>query len=281
MNNLTLYPPSLLRPSKLLYLILPVLLFAFTQCDDTPGTVDPTESAPRVQSVDIQPSEIQFRASQGIHDTTVTVNISADIDLPASADTLPRFRLTNVATDSLIKAGKLQPSSGNTFSSSFDLQLSTTDFYSYRLYVFAYDNRGEGNMGYQNLDIRGFSAKPPEILWVDNPDTVSKPSSGQKVVAFRAKVVHPIGQQNIDKVQLDFIKSDGSPLTGTPFQMKDDGMTTGDGASGDETARDSVYTRRFYIDNSNTNQTFDVHYWAIDKGGLSSDTVRTKFTITD
>ena len=113
---------------------------------------------------------------------------------------------------------------------------------------------------------------------VNNPEEVEIPSgSNTTTVLFTAKVRDADGQSNIDKVLLNFRNEDGTLLGASPFEMFDDGASS----SGDETAADSVFSTTFTINSSNTPNNRTALYWAIDKSGLSSDTLETPFNLVD
>lgn len=65
-------------------------------------------------------------------------------------------------------------------------------------------------------------------------------------------------------------------LGGEPFTMLDDGDEQN---SGDEEAGDGVFTRAFSIGPNNQPETYDIRAYALDRQGLSSDTISSTLTI--
>jgi hypothetical protein len=67
-------------------------------------------------------------------------------------------------------------------------------------------------------------------------------------------------------------------VQGSPFEMFDDGSTFDD-----DVASDSIYTWSLPVEptNNNPNRDFNIEFYALDEGGLSSDTIRTTFSIRE
>ncbi|HAH51360.1 MAG TPA: hypothetical protein DCL80_08850 [Balneola sp.] len=98
---------------------------------------------------------------------------------------------------------------------------------------------------------------------------------------FTAKVIDQDGQNNIDRVFIEFVNEDGSVLIPDPNILYDDGINTSNTERGDLVANDSVYTIQFFINSSNTPTNRIVNYFAIDKSGLRSDTLKLPFNLVD
>ena len=113
---------------------------------------------------------------------------------------------------------------------------------------------------------------PPQILAVVAPDTVSK--SGQTDFLVTAEVRDPQGREDIAKVILNSFRPDGSPASGNPFFLRDDGID-------DEEENDGIYSRRFGFDQSNANGTYRFEIQAIDRSGAASNIVIHFITLTD
>lgn len=259
-----------------------LLSLLFASCDRTPGVVDPTQPVTGVENVEINPKEITFSNADGVKDTTVQVSIYATLSNQISNDSFPRFTVKDVSGDTLIVKGKLDQfnKTADRFEGTADIPLNTTDIRSLAVYVYAVELGDNTNWIKHELNIQGYSSSPPTIIEASNPDTVQIPNDGSVIpVSFTAKVTDVDGQKTIDRVLMNIIDENGNSLSSQPFRLYDDGQHADSRSSGDQVAGDSVYTRRFYVDSTNSAVSHTVHYFAKDKGGLVSDTVTTTFTL--
>ena len=269
--------------------ILCLLLFMvatfFYSCDKTPGIVDRTQSDANVLTDGvIEPTDFSF-ASQAGMDTTLTIHLKVQVNDTTAIKGFPRYQISDNSTDSTISTGTVSQYNGSThvFSGSVTIQANTAEFRELTLLLYAVNKQDLLTNTYRAvITIKGAQGHPPQLLSVANPDTVTIPSSGNQAIVFTAKVVDPDGQSNIDRVLFDLISANVGKLNGSPFQMYDDGNQNdvgGGSGSGDVTAGDSLYTRTLQINSGNTPDNLTVRYYAIDKSGLSSDTLSKKLII--
>ncbi|GAB5408764.1 MAG: hypothetical protein BalsKO_11290 [Balneolaceae bacterium] len=244
-------------------------------CDSSVSPVDKLENAPTVQRLNLSPQQIIFNPSDGFKDTTLSISIEASIE-NVDEGIVPGFVIRDKSSSALIVDGELSPESrANIFRTELNLITTTTSFDEYIVEVFAYNNDGNGNFYQTTLKIEGFSNDPPTLLEVNNPEEVIIPSEGEIVIPFTAKVFDPDGQDNIDRVLIEFINEDGSSLIPTSNQLFDNGLNE------DVAPGDSIYTIAFRINSSNTPNNRKAIYFAIDKAGLYSDTLETVFNIVE
>lgn len=246
-------------------------------CDSTTSPQDISSISPVVLSATITPGEIQFNAADGFKDTTVTIMISATIEnVPES--TTPGYVIRDKENGTLISSGELSFDSGNMYVEPSNLNLTTTSFEEYIVEVFAYDSFGKGNYFQKTLSVIGFSNNKPVILETNNEDEIVRPSSGQVTAFFTAKVKDDDGQASIDRVLMRIIDLVAGEPEESPYLMFDDGVSLGDAV-----ANDSVFTFSLPVTptDNRPNREFNIEYFAIDKGGLISDTVRTTFRIVE
>ena len=254
-----------------------------TSCDDTPGANTGTEASPAIRTLDLSPDSVRFNADEDrVTDTTITFTLAASVNTELPGNANPQFSVFN--QDSLnqpIKTGAMESfnEASSEYEGSFQLKLRTTDIKNYLVYAYFFNENGRGNRAQHKLIVRGMAQNPPEILDTANPDTVVIPSNQDDIrnVRFMAEVVDPEGQDNIDRVFVDIVTPSGSLAGGEPFSMYDDGQPE----SGDSVAGDSVYTSTFSINANNNPQDYTLRYYAFDKTGLGSDTVRTSFILTN
>lgn len=267
------------------FILLFVVATLISSCDKTPGIVDRTQSDSNVltNSV-IQPTEFIFASQAGL-DTTLTIHLKVQVNDTTAIKGVPRYQISDNATDSTIIKGTISQydATTHTFSGSAKIQATTNEFRELTLLLYAVNKQNLLTNTFQAvITIKGVKGHPPELLSVANPDTVTIPTSGNQPIVFTAKVIDPDGQNNIDRVLLDLVSANVGKLNGSPFQMYDDGNQNdigGGSGSGDVTAGDSVYTRTFQINSGNTPDKLTVRYYAIDKSGLSSDTLSRQLII--
>ena len=263
-------------------ILLGIGLFMFGCGEDVP--TQPTQNITHlIESVQVSPQNITFNQDLGVKDSTITINIIGTYKLVTTTSVITatfRYEMTRNSDTATIRSGEFELNESNaTFSASFNLETNTTDFNDYLIYIYAIrEDLVVSNTAQSTVKIRGFTAGLPEILAVNNPDTVSIPSSGTTPFALMAKATHPNGQSLIDRVLVDIRDQNDNLLAGSPFTLFDDGGT-GNSNSGDAVAADSIYTRTFNIGSSNNPDVYQLFYHAIDNLGASSDTVQSQMVI--
>jgi hypothetical protein len=247
-------------------------------CDTTTNPESVIAERPNIQSISVNPAILQFSLDEdGYKDTTLTVSLNSEITLNGSQEQ-PSFVVTNLSNREVVSAGDLNSISGSNYAVDFELNTSTTQFQNFLVQVFAFDEFGNTNSAEHAIELIGFSNARPQILMVDNPAEINRPSSGEIITQFTAKATDLDGQDTIDRVLVRIIDILGSEVPDSPFQMFDDGINYNDVA-----ANDSVYSITFPIAaiEDRMTQSFFIEYFAIDQGGIYSDTTRTTFKITN
>lgn len=245
-------------------------------CDSSLTTSLHSSETTYIRSLTVQPSLVKFSLdSDGYKDTTVNISVSSEIVLNNN-EQVPTFVVTNLTNRKVVTSGTLTPTESNIFTTSFELETSTTINKNYIVQVFVFDNAGNSNTAEHNIEIVGFANARPEIIEVSNPTEVILPSgSDVLIVPFTAKVTDVDGQSNIDQVFIEFINSDGSIIVPSPNTLLDNGQNE------DVAADDSVYTIAFTINSDNTPANRTARYFAVDQAGLFSDTLTTTFNIVE
>lgn len=250
-------------------------------CDSTPGSVDRSQSYPIVESLHLDPDSILFSNQDGMHDTTVAINLLASVTAALPPDSTPRYSI-QMENGDVVLEGRMDPalSTGELlFGHTVNLHLNTADVATYLVYAYTFNDAGQGNWMQTRLVIRGIAANPPLLLEASNPDSVVIPAAGQtRSIDFTARATDPDGQQNIAFVRMKLYNSGETSNPINQYDLKDDGDVNG---SGDATAGDSVYTRTLNINSSNSPSDYDIYYFVLDKAGLSSDTVKTTLSIVN
>ena len=119
---------------------------------------------------------------------------------------------------------------------------------------------------------------PPEIVSISVPDTVSRSQSGPFVIT--CTVTDPNGLGDIARVYFNSFFPDGTPSSGNPFLLRDDGKKDQNGL-GDAVAGDGVYSLTIAIGNTSTLGTFRFEFQAEDKSGQKSEVVVHRITVVE
>jgi hypothetical protein len=260
-------------------LVALIALVFLIQCDNPPGPTDYLSEMPLLTAFEISPNRIDFDRSAGAIDTTLNIEMSVTLSTGFTSSPPPEYQIIDNTNGAIIREGMFSSflEQSRIWSQIVSIETQTTVIKQYTIYAWLKDESGSKLSRVQGkLNITGFSTSPPEIIWVDNPDSVQIPAAGTTGFDFRAKVAHPDGQSNISRVLIDLIDNTGNTLSGSPFDLFDDGRLD---ESGDAIAGDSVYTRRFSIGQGNQPDDLTVRYHALDRFGASSDTVSTNLVI--
>ncbi|MCH8567908.1 MAG: hypothetical protein LAT67_06580 [Balneolales bacterium] len=252
-------------------------LILITACDSGPGATSFTNNTNLLKQITIQPGEIVFDPEQTISDTTITVLIRVET---AAGETLtaPQFRVERDGSNQIFREGQLQalPNQSGQYEGSFAFTVPTNTFA--ELKIFAFDVFEDGKLSNTlntRLSLTGFASEPPLIEFFNSPDEVVLPAEGDKLLRFESKVTHPQGNSLIEGVFLEIFDSSGSRIGEGPFSMLDDGNTD---ESGDLEAGDNIFTRVLTVSSTNQPDSFSLFSYAVDRQGLSSDTLFSTMT---
>ena len=267
-----------------LVLFTTIWVLAFASCDDTLAPKDFDEQQPYVQNLVVSPSEITFDPeTDGQKDTTLNLNITVN-GFNFGVDSVPYYSVFvgNEDFPSIQEKFPVNFSPITTFQTSIPIVTNTIDFETYTLLITPSLSGNNQDVPQAIITQTGVPINAPEILEVNNPAEVEIPNDDSQVrVRFTAKVIDQDGQNNIDRVFIEFVNEDGSVLIPDPNILYDDGINTSNTERGDLVANDSVYTIQFFINSSNTPTNRIVNYFAIDKSGLRSDTLKLPFNLVD
>lgn len=261
-----------------LFLCIPLFLFS---CDEGSAPTDLNTPVSYIEKLEISPQIINFsQENDGFRDTTFNLTIRATLN--GTAPVNPVLILTEESgcvSETLTETEMNPEGNSGVFTAEFSYTTSTANSTELLARAFIYDRQGEGNYASGTIKVNGFSNIRPEILSVNNPATIQRPSSGSVLAKFEAKVTDREGYSNLQGVYIRVINSENSKdVEGSPFLMADDGSTYEDAA-----ACDSLFTWSQSVTptTNNPNRDFNIEYFAVDKGGLHSDTVRTTFSIRE
>lgn len=251
------------------------LLFplAFLSCDSEPGLPTQSPSDYRLSQLTIQPNPIVFVPEQSFKDTTVQVRFQIRVMDGVAGGPNPSVLVFDPSNDVAVVEAVMTPVSGSPdlYEHVMSIATTTTSFRTFNVSVYMVDEDVPvSNSISGQVSITGFSTGRPVLLFEETPATVTIPTSGQQSFDLKAKVSHPNGSSVIERVEVAIRGQNGVALTGSPFQLFDDGNLS---TNGDVTPGDSLYTRRFVISSSNNPDTYTLKYVAIDRFGAASDTL--------
>lgn len=235
-------------------------------CDEEPGLPTSDVSDVRLTTLSMSPSSILFVSGDGVKDTLIQVGITLQV-ASGTLTSPPTLIVTDTESDEIVFEGPMSQPTSHTLS----IETTTTSVAEYAVSVIAIeDGQPVSNKLLGRLRVNGFSTGRPTLLFEQTPSTVQIPSSGSQIFDLKTKVSHPNGNSLIQTVNVIIRGQNGAALSGSPFQLFDNGNTT---ENGDAAAGDSLYTRRFVISASNNPDTYTLRYYAIDRFGASSDTL--------
>ena len=106
---------------------------------------------------------------------------------------------------------------------------------------------------------------PPVLSHLSAPDTISRTSGKQYILSVQ--VSDPQGLADIGQVYFNTYKPDGTPSSGNPFFMRDDGQ------KGDAVAGDGIYSAGISISSQNATGNYRFEFYAVDQSGAVSQPV--------
>jgi hypothetical protein len=250
-------------------------------CDSTTSPSDPTSTGPKVLSLSLSPDQVQFEPEDGFKDTTLVVGITTSIE-GLDENSSFGYVIRRQGNQQVFAKGTFEDSgapSGNSIDNlSVDQSFltSTTSFSNFLIEVYAFDQNGNGNNIQTDFSISGFSNNRPVITDTTSPGTIIRPEIGSEDATFTATVTDADGDETISRVFLRIIDQQTGEVEGSPFDMADDGASLGD-----QTANDLVYTWSLPVTDTDNrpDRDYDIEFFALDQGGLYSDTLRTTFHI--
>jgi len=165
---------------------------------------------------------------------------------------------------------KLNKINDSTFYGEPEFKIKRKESGIYQVRIFSIDkNNFTSNEFYFNLNLyRG--NRPPIISDLNAPDTVILQTQ-TVLIKITVKATDLDGDNDIKAVYFSSFKPDGSPSSGNPFQMYDDGNASG--ISGDERAGDGIYSIIIQLPPNTQKGTYRFEFQAIDKAGAVSNTI--------
>ncbi len=254
-------------------------------CDSAPGPPSPDERPPVLFDFDFSPRSVVFeqlppdQIAGDLVRVPVELSVSAR-DADGDLETVRFLVQPPFSTSETVAAGEMTPAGNGRFTATATVEIPKSDVGVYSVVVFAVD--GAGQMSNQARGEFAFEAtgEPPVIEDVALPERVTRPAPGEDpvLIPIVATVSDPDGLANIARVEMQVL-----PIGSVILQLCDDGgegaCNPGFGSSGDETAGDGRFTITLQLDSSNAPGETTFEFRAIDRAGLTSETVTRTITV--
>jgi hypothetical protein len=257
---------------------------------DESSVIDSAGTPPILLQLSLSPStvntdSINIGSSRKPEDVLpISVSVTAQLD-PATMSRIAavRYALTNSDGTASIASGELldngqgvDVSKGDGFySGTVTFQIKRVEVGAYRILVDAEaDNGFESNTIVAPLFVyRG--NRPPTLSILQAADTVRLGNQSQQLT-LRVSADDPDGLADIIRVILNSSKPDGSPSSGNPFQLFDDGSAAD---HGDERAGDGIYSLIVTLPPATQTGTYRFEFQAFDRSNEGSNIVIHRITI--
>jgi len=189
---------------------------------------------------------------------------------PASQDLIQTAQLSDNGTLPDVSAGD------GTFSGVVSFVIVRSDIGDFKVEVTAIDQADlASNSLTASVSVLRLN-KPPVLSNLVAPDSVSV-STSPVLLKLSVEATDPDGPSDIQKVFFNTFKPDGSPSSGNPFQMFDDGNAGG--TSGDAIKGDGVYSLIIQLQPNNTKGNYRFEFQAVDRSGATSNTIVRTVTV--
>lgn len=288
------------------YILILFLILFLPSCEKNDGSVlDFHFDAPLLESVHLLPSVIN---TDSIHvgtdrkpedrlklSTTIKAKLSR-IPCPPSAEAdsgrraisssplFVKYSLTNPDRSKTLAAGFLRDEGlspvrvppDTLLIKAIEFEITRAEVGLYQVDVWGESGDGvRGNMIRTPLSIVRLN-RPPVLSNLIAPDTVRLANVNQFIL-LQIKATDPDGQTDIRKVFFNSFRPDGTPSSGNPFEMYDDGgaviIIAPDIRSGDLVKGDGVYSLTIILAPNTPLGTYRFEFQAIDRSNATSDIV--------
>jgi hypothetical protein len=271
------------------FLILALCVFGCQSNDNTP--IDPFHLPPFIITLVVSPSSVNTDTinigPQRLPSDTlkITVSVTAQVSDPEGLANVKEvvvhvFKPASqdvIQTAQLLGTGVVPAAAGNeTFSGLVSFVIARSDIGDFKLEVTAI-NKAEIASNSLSTSVAIFRLNDPPVLSdLLAPDTVSV-STSTVLLKLAVKATDPDGQSDIQKVIFNTFKPDGSPSSGNPFQMFDDGNVNG--PSGDAVNGDGVFSLIVQLPPTTTKGNYRFEFQAVDRSGAPSNTIVHNVTV--
>jgi hypothetical protein len=274
------------------FLFLAIALFVLGCQSDENTPIDPFHLPPFVKSFEISPTYINTDTINVGHqrlptDTlNITVNATAQVSDPGGISNLQEVSVGvyRPASRDLIKTAALLDNGvspdaiagDGTFTGLVTFKILRSDIGDFQVEVTAVNKSNVNSNTLSNFVTVERLNRPPILSDLAAPDSVSV---GTSVVLLQLTVraADPDGQSDVQKVFFNSFKPDGSPSSGNPFQMLDDGNAGR--TSGDQVSGDGIYSLVIQLPPGTPKGDYRFEFQAVDRSGAQSNTIVHTITV--
>jgi hypothetical protein len=214
-------------------------------------------------------------------DDTLTIRGIAQVSLDSSANgmngSIVGYSVTNINFLSSLTEGTLHDdglppdakANDNVYSGYIEFQIQRVVVGAFSINLW-----GEGSTGYRSntlilpLQIIRFN-HPPVLSNLVADSLISISGTDQNYIQIIIAVADPDGQTDVRMVYFNSFKPNGSPSSGNPFLMYDDGDFSG--PSGDSKSGDGLYSLKVGLPTNAGTYRFEFH--AVDRSNDTSNTI--------
>ncbi len=264
---------------KKLFALISLALFFYSCTKENLNTIDVNYSNPPiVKSAVVEPSKVNLDTIITGEDKSPEDTLNIKLKVIASVydsdgwddiyETICEIinPLKNIALTTI----KLERLDSTKFYGEPNFKIKRKESGNYYVKIFAIDKAGySGNEIYLNLNLYREN-HPPVISDLNAPDTVFVQSQ-PVLIKLTIKATDPDGSNDIKAVQFNSFKPDGSPSSGNPFKMYDDGNSSG--ISGDDKAGDGIYSIIIQLLPNTQRGRYRFEFQAIDKSNAQSNII--------
>ncbi len=252
----------------LLVCLLPI--FLVTSCDDPPGSTGIETSKNILSDFSMTPGDVDL-GNDITGEETINYELLVTFDQNSGYNT-PVFTVFDAnTTEEILQGDFTETAVSGRLQGNFSITVPANQVSEFRVYVFSRSESGTiSNTFRRNFRISGALSGPPVMEYLDHSASVPIPQTGTTPIRFESSVIHPDGQANIEEVLLELYDSNGVLLGGQPFTMDPESDDPGN----------NIFSRTFQINPQNQPETYDVWGYAIDRAGVSSDTLFSTITFT-
>jgi hypothetical protein len=273
-----------------LFLVIALFVLGCQSDENTP--IDPFHLPPFVKSSAISPTSINTDTinvgQQRLPTDTlnITVNAIAQVSDPAGISNLQEVSVSiyKPASRDLIKTAPLfddgvSPdaiAADGIFTGLVTFKILRSDIGDFQVEVIAVNKSNvTSNTLTRFLTVERLN-RPPILSDLVAPDSVSV-STSVVLLQLTVTAADPDGQSDVQKVFFNSFKPDGSPSSGNPFQMLDDGNAGG--SSGDQVSGDGIYSLVIQLPPGTPKGDYRFEFQAEDRSGALSNTVVHTITV--
>ncbi len=252
-------------------LVLILLGFLFASCEkEDSSIIDPIKNFPVLISASVNPAVFDTNT---VHAVAIA-NVTSVDPVKAVTAVVTNPNNTNMGTFSLHDDGVApdQSAGDNIYSGYIDFSMICRIIGIYKTEFRAETEAGlfSGTIT-QNIELIKTQNLNPLISDLIIPDSLQRPIGSELNVAFlQVKVTDPDGLCDIQKAYFNSFKPDGTPSSGNPFDMYDDGNIQG---HCDTTAGDGLYSLCIAIDSNAQLGYFKFIFNAKDRSDSTSNTL--------